>query len=185
LQPNVRLKVDSRNPSYHPIEAAGRNLDVPSLIFPLDEVSIIYCTDCHAGDSTAPGAGTRGPHGSTWPFLLEQQYIVADGTGESYQAYAMCYKCHDRNVILSDTSFSEHREHIVDQNTPCSVCHDPHGISAQQGNFINNTHLINFDISIVESAILGEEPEFLDLGENIGTCSLKCHDEVHIDVPYP
>jgi hypothetical protein len=177
--------VDPRNPSYHPIEEIGRNLDVPSLIFPMDEATIIYCTDCHAGDSTAPGAGPRGPHGSNWPFLLEQEYTVADGTSESYQSYAMCYKCHDRNVILADRSFSEHREHIVDQNTPCSACHDPHGISTEQGNFANNTHLINFDISIVQPLDSAIEPEFVDEGVNTGTCSLVCHGREHIDVRYP
>jgi predicted CXXCH cytochrome family protein len=184
LQPDVRLKVDSRNPSYHPIEAAGANLDVPSLIFPLDEASIIYCTDCHAGESTAPGAGPRGPHGSTWPFLLEQQYSVADGTSESYQEYAMCYKCHDRNVILDDGSFSEHSEHIVGESTPCSACHDPHGISSTQGNFVNNTHLINFDISIVQPPLSQEELRFEDLGANSGRCYLNCHGHEHNPAEY-
>jgi predicted CXXCH cytochrome family protein len=189
LQPNVRLKVDPRNPSYHPIEEAGRNPDVPSLIFPLDEASIIYCTDCHAGDSTAPGAGPRGPHGSTWPFLLEQEYSVADGTDESYQSYAMCYKCHDRNVILGDLSFSEHSEHISDCGpntpTPCSACHDPHGISATQGNFSNNTHLINFDTSIVQPLGPQGELRFEDLGSNAGECYLNCHNHDHNGSQYP
>jgi hypothetical protein len=187
LQPNIRLKVDPRNPSYHPIGEAGRNLEVPSLIFPLDETSIIYCTDCHAGDSTAPGTGPRGPHGSNWPFLLEQEYRVEDGTSESYQSYAMCYKCHDRDVILGDRSFSEHREHIVDQNTPCSACHDPHGISATEGNFTNNTHLINFDISIVEELPpdSNEPLRFEDEGEGTGRCYLTCHGAKHDAGCYP
>jgi predicted CXXCH cytochrome family protein len=184
LQPNVRLKVDARNPSYHPIEEAGQNLDVPSLIFPLIETSIIYCTDCHSGDASAAGFGIRGPHGSRWPFLLEQEYSVSYGTRESYQAYAMCYKCHDRESILGDRSFSSHRKHIVDDATSCSVCHDPHGISATQGNPVNNTHLINFDISIVQPDPETGLLKFEDLGSNRGRCYLECHGMRHSPLEY-
>jgi len=183
LQPNIRLKVDARNPSFHPIEEAGQNVDVPSLIFPLKETSIVYCTDCHSGNSGAPDSGPRGPHGSIWPFLLEQPYSVADGTSESYQAYALCYKCHDRNVILGDGSFSEHRRHIVDDTATCSVCHDPHGISATQGNSTQNSHLINFDISIVQPDAQGRL-EFEDLGMNRGRCYLECHGTMHSPLEY-
>jgi hypothetical protein len=109
LQPNIRLKVDPGNPSYHPIEDVGRSVDMPSLLFPLTEISIIYCSDCHSGNPGELGSGARGPHGSIWPFLLEEQYSIEDGTSESFQAYAMCYKCHDREVILSDVSSRTHK----------------------------------------------------------------------------
>jgi len=184
LQPNVRLKVEARNPSYHPIEQAGQNLDVPSLIFPLTVTSIIYCTDCHSGNASAAGFGIRGPHGSVWPFLLEQEYSVSDGTHESYQSYAMCYKCHDRSSILGDRSFSAHRKHIVDDTTSCSVCHDPHGISATQGNSVNNTHLINFDVSIVQPDPDTGLLRFEDLGSNRGRCYLECHGMRHSPLEY-
>jgi predicted CXXCH cytochrome family protein len=188
LQPNIRLKVDVRNPSFHPIVENGQNIDVPSLIFPLNEASVIYCTDCHSSDSRGASTERRGPHGSVWPFLLEQEYSTSDGTFESFDSYAMCYKCHDRNVVLGDRSFPTHRTHVVDDTTPCSVCHDPHGISATQGNFTNNTHLINFDVSIVEPV---PEPSvnagrlmFEDLGANRGRCYVACHGMVHDGVEY-
>ena len=178
LQPNIRLKFDVRNPSFHPVEQVGKNSEVPSLIFPMDPSSIIYCSDCHSSDAGVTEAGARGPHGSVWPFLLEQEYSVADGTVEGFQAYAMCYKCHDRDVLLSDRSFPAHRTHVVDYNAPCSTCHDPHGISGTQGNPINNSHLINFDVSIVESLPDGRL-EFVDGGMNSGECFLACHGGVH------
>jgi predicted CXXCH cytochrome family protein len=180
LQPSIRLKIDFGNPSYHPIVEAGLNLDVPSLIYPLDERSIIYCTDCHSNDASDDGGGTgpRGPHGSVWRFLLEREYRTEDRTRESYQAYALCYKCHDRDVILGDRSFPTHKLHVSDDQTPCSVCHDPHGISATQGNPINNTHLINFDTSIVLPDPEGRL-EFEDLGEQRGQCFLECHGKIH------
>ncbi|MDH3519173.1 MAG: hypothetical protein OEM49_01855 [Myxococcales bacterium] len=180
VQLSVQLKTDVTNPSYHPIEGPGRNPDVPSLIFPLIESSMIYCTDCHANDAGpgAGGLGPSGPHGSSWPFLLEREYRVADGTSESYQAYALCYKCHDREAILSDTSFPSHRKHIEEERAPCSACHDPHGISATQGSPINHAHLINFDTSIalpLESGASAGRLEFVDLGDRAGECWLQCH----------
>ncbi len=178
LQPNIRLKVDLRNPSYHPIEEQGKNTNVPSLIYPLRETSLIYCSDCHAGSSGSTDFGVRGPHGSQWPFLLEQPYSIADGTVESQQSYALCYKCHDRNVILSDSPTGIHKTHVVEQNATCSVCHDPHGISGTQGNSKNNSHLINFDISIVEPVSEGPNAgmlKFEDRGPNSGRCYLSCH----------
>jgi predicted CXXCH cytochrome family protein len=183
VEPNIRLKVDTRNPSFHPIREAGRNVDVPSLLFPLTETSIIYCSDCHSGNSGTLGSGPRGPHGSVWPFLLEDQYSVEDGTSESFQAYAMCYQCHDREVILRDVSFSTHKKHIVDDATSCSACHDPHGISATEGNPTNNSHLINFDVSIVRPDAQGRL-EFEDLGANRGRCYLDCHGKMHSPLEY-
>jgi predicted CXXCH cytochrome family protein len=184
LQPNIRLKVDVRNPSYHPIEDIGKNVDVPSLIYPMHEASLIYCSDCHSGGSGSTGFGARGPHGSNWPFLLEESYNVADGTVESYQSYALCYKCHDRNVILSDSPTGLHRKHVVEENTTCSVCHDPHGISATQGNSTNNSHLINFDISIVEPDPNTGMLKFEDGGSNSGKCYLSCHGALHSPCEY-
>ena len=184
LQPNIRLKVDSRNPSYHPIEDTGRNIDVPSLIYPLRETSLIFCSDCHAGSSGKTSFRARGPHGSNWPFLLEQPYSVADGTAESYQSYALCYKCHDRNVILSDGPAGMHETHVVEEDVTCSTCHDPHGISATQGNATNNSHLINFDISIVQPDPTTGMLMFEDLGANQGRCYLACHGTVHSPAEY-
>ena len=43
-EPNVRLDFDTSNPSYHPVAANRRTTNVPSLISPLTEASIIKCT---------------------------------------------------------------------------------------------------------------------------------------------
>jgi predicted CXXCH cytochrome family protein len=184
LQPNIRLKVDNRNPSYHPIEDSGRNVDVPSLLYPLRETSMIYCSDCHSGSSGSTSFGARGPHGSSWPFLLERSYSVTDGTVESYQSYALCYKCHDRDVIIRDGPAGMHKTHVVDKNVTCSTCHDPHGISATQGNSTNNSHLINFDISIVQPDPTTGMLMFEDLGSNHGQCYVACHGTVHSPAKY-
>lgn len=177
-QNNVRLEFDPNNPSFHPIEAAGINSDVPSLIPPLTESSIIYCTDCHAGNSGSSG----GPHGSIYPQILKYNYSKSDYQIESYSAYELCYQCHDRNAIINkDTNkfFKEvHRKHIQEEDAPCNACHDPHGISSSQGNSTNNSHLINFDISIVSKNRDGQR-YFEDRGYYRGACYLMCHGEDH------
>ncbi len=177
---NLRLKIDPGNPSYHPIAEQGRNTNVPSLRTPLVASSVIYCTDCHASDSSvgAGGGGPKGPHGSNWRFLLEREYRTEDGTPESENAYDLCYKCHDRLNILNDNSFKEHSKHIDEESTPCSICHDPHGISAAQAGASTGSHLINFDISVVTPDGNGVL-RFEDLGENSGRCYLTCHGEEH------
>ncbi len=186
LETNTRNEFDTGNPSFHPVEGPGANTNVPSLIPPLTENSVIYCTDCHASD-TGPGAGgsgAAGPHGSIFSPLLERNYTTADNTSESSFAYALCYKCHDRNSILGDQSFKKHDKHIRKEKTPCSVCHDAHGISAAQGSSVNNSNLINFDLSVVQPNTKGEGPVFEDLGNFTGQCSLLCHNKNHVNQKY-
>ena len=173
-QNNVRLEFDLNNPSYHPIEGPGVNNDSPSLIAPWTESSVMYCSDCHASNGTAPD----GPHGSIYPQILKYRYETADNTGESATNYELCYSCHSRTSILGDISFKHHDKHIREDNTPCNACHDPHGISSSQGNSTNNSHLINFDLNIVFPDSQGRL-RFEVLGNGRGRCFLTCHDKNH------
>ncbi len=178
-QDNVRLEFDLANPSYHPVEGPGKNTSCPSLISPLTESSVIYCTACHASDESS---GPAGPHGSVYPHIMKFEYETADNTPESYQNYRLCYECHDRNTILNSSgAFGRrvHQYHIVQQNTPCNVCHDPHGISSSQGNATNNTHLVNFDVSVVSADPATGRLEFVDQGNFRGSCYLRCHEKNH------
>jgi predicted CXXCH cytochrome family protein len=180
-QLNTRLEFDLGNPSFHPVESVGVNPDVPSLLQPFTRTSIISCTDCHNSDD--PNL-VQGPHGSSFRFLLERNYETLDFTQETSSTYALCYKCHSRSSILNDESFSEHNKHIVEENTPCSICHDPHGISSTQGNSFNNSHLINFDLTVVRPDGQGRI-QFEDLGRLTGQCFLNCHGEEHSPEGYP
>jgi hypothetical protein len=81
---------------------------------------------------------------------------------------------------LADESFTTHNQHVVAVQAPCSACHDPHGISSTQGNEINNSHLINFDINIVFPNPDGALT-FEDLGTLTGRCFLTCHGKEHDD----
>jgi predicted CXXCH cytochrome family protein len=187
-QTNTRLEFQLGNPSFHPVAGPRRNRDVISLIAPLRVGSIISCTDCHDNDNARAtgGSGANGPHGSIYEPLLAQNYDTDDFTVESAQAYALCYQCHDRNSILGNESFSLHRLHVVDQSTPCSACHDAHGIYRGQGSSRNHSNLINFDLAIVSPATTGSgrRLEYEDTGRYSGNCTMTCHGVTHINFPY-
>jgi len=184
-QANLRLKIQTGNPSFHPIAGPGANSNVPSLISPLTESSVIGCTDCHNSSeaASAGGIGPEGPHGSEFEPILVRNYTTLDNTNESATAYALCYGCHSRSSILNDQSFGEHNKHINGENSPCNACHAPHGISSTQGNSTNNSNLINFDTSIVTPNSNGEL-QFVDQGNQTGYCDLRCHGKNHNNENY-
>jgi hypothetical protein len=118
--------------------------------------------------------GARGPHGSIYRPLLERNYSTTDPTVESPAAYALCYKCHDREKLLSDASaFRLHRRHVVDASAPCSACHSAHGVSPLTGTAENNAHLVDFDLSVVRP--LGGGRPYASAGPRRGSCNLTCH----------
>jgi hypothetical protein len=195
---NTRLAFDPGNPSYHPVLAAGKNLDIPSIPSSLQPSLtasvIIYCTTCHADDE----GGTRGPHGSAFAPILKERYETVDNTPESYESYALCYRCHERTSILGDASFRTramrttpsgggHSGHLA-AGAPCSLCHDAHGVpgaGALATGTGSHTHLINFDRRFVLPRTGASVPVFNDTGTFSGSCSLLCHGVDHDNVSYP
>lgn len=183
-QANTRLEFAAQAISFHPVEIKGKNDHVPALVYPLTESSIIYCSDCHASNGTGAPSG---PHGSIYPQILKYQYEKSDNTPESAFAYELCYSCHTRNQYSTNTGETVqtqiHYRHVVTEQTPCNACHDPHGISNMQGSSMNNSHLINFDIAIVQPRSSGEL-YFQDNGYRSGQCSLICHGADHNSKSY-
>jgi hypothetical protein len=173
--------------SSHPVEAPGKATDVPSLRPGLTTASVIYCSDCHAtdGGKLTGGPEPAGPHGSNVTPLLAAPYETQDGTSESASAYALCYACHERTSILGNNSFSGHSSHVVQQKTPCSVCHDSHGIPSGQGSATNHAHLINFDTTVVQRDPVSGLLEYRMTGTRTGTCYLSCHGVAHSPKSYP
>lgn len=169
---DIRSWFETVNPSYHPVEAPGKNGDVPSLKEPYTAASVINCTDCHNNDDPD---GPRGPHGSNFEFILEKNYNTRDSLPESPRQYDLCYKCHDRQSILQNESFPYHSRHIVDGATSCFTCHHSHGSR-------RNTHLIRFseevDPFVVRPSSSGRL-EFIDNGRYSGECFLSCHGVDH------
>ena len=179
-QTNTRLEFDASAFSFHPVVAPGVNQNVPSLKSPMTVATMIYCTDCHNSDSAS---GAKGPHGSNYPNLLAYRYETSDYTQESSYSYQLCYRCHSRNSILNNESFTKHTEHLQKQ-IPCSACHDAHGISSVQGTRSNNSHLINFDTTIVRPDPATGRLGFEDTGIFHGRCYLQCHSKTHSPEEY-
>ena len=173
LQVDVGRRVDPANPSFHPILARGRGSNVPSLIRPLTERSLISCTDCHGSDERA---GPRGPHGSVHEPILRSHFNRRNGQKETPRQYALCYRCHSRSVVLSSRSFNSHYLHVVSVGNSCRVCHDVHG-SRQYG------RLISFDEAVVFPNSRGQR-EWRSRGVLKGSCSLRCHGYNHTDTDY-
>lgn len=196
---NKRRAFEPTNPSFHPVIAMGRNMDVPSIPSNIEPslmvTSRMTCSTCHADDD----GSTNGPHGSVYAPILKERYETADRTSESFENYALCYRCHDRQSILSNESFRAsssattpagggHRGHLED-GAPCSACHDPHGVSewgadpsAPTG---DHTHLVNFDRTIVSPRPGALAPVFHDGGSFTGSCDLMCHGFDHDGTAYP
>jgi predicted CXXCH cytochrome family protein len=183
---NMRLNFASDGHSWHPVVAETRDTDVISMLPGHERRKVIHCMDCHNSDDgpRSGGSGADGPHGSRYAHLLARRYDSRDGTVESRDAYALCYSCHSRASILNDESFPHHRKHVVEQRTPCTVCHDPHGIPRSPASESDHTHLVNFATKIVRPEPTGNRLQFRDLGRFAGSCTLSCHGENHVDRSY-
>ena len=155
------------------VAPANRIPEVPSLRPEVRTRRLISCQDCHNNPDARSVGGSQvdGPHGSRFDHLLVARYETRDFTPESPEAYALCYRCHDRNSILNDESFALHRKHVVRDHAPCSACHTAHGVS---GSWTEHGHLLNFDIAIV-----GGERFYQDTGRYRGACTLTCHGFTH------
>jgi predicted CXXCH cytochrome family protein len=171
---NIRDAIMPTNTSYHPIAAPGKNSRVFSLNPPYTTSSRLHCTHCHNSDSSgkAGGSGPNGPHGSSNEFLLEQRYETSDHTLWSVSNYALCFKCHNPNLLFSESSrgFGQHKKHVQEKNISCAVCHDPHGSPQYPG-------LLNFETTTVFPNSEGKL-EYRSVGES-GYCYLSCHGKDH------
>ena len=167
---------DSRNPSFHPVLAIGVG-EGPSLLPPLTSDSLINCSDCHTNDDAR---AARGPHGSRVPGLLGADYSLQDGQPETPSSYALCYQCHNREVVLDADPFPYHRLHVVDERTTCALCHDPHGATSARA-------LIRFNEPTAITGVLASSSGRLNYSSDsagMGSCYLTCHGVDHDPLGY-
>ncbi len=167
---------DYPSQSFHPVHRPSSNRS-PSLRPGLSGKEI-NCTDCHGNDDPQ---GPKGPHGSSTRFLLRAPYTTTDGQGEGPEAYALCYRCHQREKVLTPQSpFPYHQKHVVDERASCATCHNGHGSP-------NNRALIRFG---EETTLAGVAPaasgrlQFLSTGPGQGSCFLTCHGKNHDPLSY-
>ena len=165
---DISEEFDTTNMSYHPVEMAGRNRNVPSLVTGMSEAAVIVCTSCHGNSDPN---GPSGPHGSDYAPILRAEYRTSDGP-ESAISYTLCYLCHDRTSILADESFKGHREHVALQGLACKNCHNAHGSR-------DYSHLIKFDVAGITNASDGMGPLYMDGAPGTPKCFLNCHGADH------
>lgn len=166
--------------SQHPVTVEGSGKKLPSLAKVLAPGSRMRCSSCHSSDDPN---GPRGPHGSSYRYLLSDNYSTDPYGDESPYAYGLCYSCHDRSSILANESFPLHREHIVGDplagrsGTSCFSCHASHGS-------LENEHLIDFNAQIVQPESTTRLLQYRALGGGSGECYLSCHDHDHAPGSY-
>jgi predicted CXXCH cytochrome family protein len=146
---------------------------------PLTTSSLLYCTDCHNNNQarSSNGAGPNGPHGSTFPHLLQfTSFQDAGGGGGSNAGAAMCNKCHNLTALSGTPHASQHR------TTGCTTCHDPHGVIG--GNTGANRAMMNFDTGVVTRS--GTYFGYFNNGSGSGQkgCYLTCHGQNHGPLTY-
>ncbi len=144
---------------------------------PLTASSILYCTDCHNNNlaRSSNGTGPNGPHGSTFPHLLQlnlyQDPVGGGSGGGGTTASALCNKCHNVSLISGTPHASEHR------GIGCTSCHDPHGVIG--GNTGANRAMMNFDTGVIPKSTTYYGYFYLGTGSGQKGCYLNCHGENH------
>jgi predicted CXXCH cytochrome family protein len=143
-QADLGLLLNTNNPSYHPVQAPGRNPAIsPDAFTPdWDAQSRTACGDCHGSDLP----GVSGPHGSMNEHILRRPYDPSP----AYRPVAqdeLCFECHshetyadpmapdfrreasrfNRGIVLPGQSSAGHIEHVGDEQIPCGACHVTHG----------------------------------------------------------
>jgi hypothetical protein len=148
--------------------------------------SRIYCSDCHSGDTSpaSGGVGSAGPHGSRFEGILALQYEFDPQSNFNRVSGSLCLKCHDAGSLYGNDSFP-HRLHVLDNNTSCINCHDPHGSAVYPHliNFLTTSNVSGRTLEITGTAT-HSEPTWEDNGRYSGTCYLNCHGTVHDGTSY-
>jgi predicted CXXCH cytochrome family protein len=173
-QTDLALELNPANASYHPVEAAGRNPTIqPGAFVPgWSATSLTRCGDCHGSDfAGAP----RGPHGSSYRYILRQPY-EASSQSRLTGPNEICFVCHAYDVYANPSApdlirgYSRfntpgatkgHAEHVGGSQVPCYACHATHGVA-------NQKHLL----------VTGRNPGIVFFTETAsgGTCQPTCHD---------
>ena len=148
---------------------------------PLTTTSQLYCSDCHNNDQARSfnGTGPNGPHGSSYPHLLQMnlyQEPSGGGSGNSTAGRALCNKCHTL------TNLNNMRPHGPHMSYGCTTCHDPHGVIG--GTAGANRATMNFDTAIVTKAstYFGYYSNGSAAGQS--GCYVVCHGKSHNPITY-
>jgi predicted CXXCH cytochrome family protein len=173
-QVDLALLFNSNNPSYHPVEAQGKNINinVNAFVNGWNATKLMYCSDCHGNDDLNPIV--RGPHGSAHDNILTSNYPASSGA-RTMASNELCFNCHRYDTYANDGASSTikgysrfnppthsegHTYHVARRRYPCYACHDSHGSTTR--------------LSLI---ITGRVPGIKSYTQTStgGTCSPTCH----------
>jgi len=182
-QSDMAVLFNPNNPSYHPVEAQGKNTHINpgAFVNGCTSTDTIYCTDCHASDNTL----VRGPHGSQYNHILKKNYVAR--SNKRYQPMSpdeLCFDCHNYETYANEQASDEvkkysrfykhgHEKHVSEEKYPCYACHDSHAST-------DEPHLI----------VTGRAPGIISYAEagpttqDKGTCYPTCHEEKDYQIEY-
>jgi len=181
-QTDLALELNPNNASYHPVEAVGRDPSIhPAAFVPgWSAMSLTRCGDCHGSDfAGAP----RGPHGSSYRYILKQPYEASSRT-RAMTSDEICFACHVYQVYADPNAFPAvhgysrfaepgstkgHAGHVGGESVPCYACHATHGSA-------DRSHLL----------VTGRSPGIISFTETAtgGTCQPTCHGPQSYTVSY-
>ncbi len=175
------------NASYHPVMAAGTNLNINAATFQTGWTftSMVYCSSCHDNTQKATAGYGRGPHGSQNLHILDAGTGGNSGNktthnGANTSTTDFCTKCHKATSYISGNTssrFGYHLYHVADQTQEgCYICHDSHGSE--------QVHLINFSrnqtASCISSVTTNSQAAFVHAaGTAANSCGVTCHGTSH------
>lgn len=128
---DVAVAFNPANPSFHPVEAPGRNrsIDRRAFVQGWGADHLVACSDCHGSDDE----GSRGPHGSRYPRLLALRHVTELSDPQPLDT-DLCFRCHAYAVYgdphggadLAASRFPGHAAH-AGRGHGCWACHESHG----------------------------------------------------------
>ncbi len=181
-QTDLAVRLNANNPSYHPVEAVGKNtnINVNAFVGGWTGSVQMYCTDCHTSDNTA----ISGAHGSQYRYILKKS-ATASSSQRTMASTELCFDCHRYNTYANNSASSTekgysrfnppawskgHTYHVGSRSYPCYACHDSHGSTTKP-------HLI----------VTGRSPGLNSYTETStgGSCSPTCHGTETYTINYP
>jgi predicted CXXCH cytochrome family protein len=166
-QTNYAAVFNTKNPSYHPVEAVALDTGINPASFTngWGPGMMVTCTDCHTSDDTT----IRGPHGSANQWILKKPYVKANSP--AHPSNGICFECHSANVYnTSGSALSRFRGVERAGHTHggynCYACHVSHGSQSKPFLFGNS-------LSTYTKTTTG------------GSCDPSCHGSESYSVGYP
>lgn len=166
-QKNYAAVFNTKNPSFHPVEATGLDtgINAGAFVNGWGPGMMVTCTDCHTSDDT----NIRGPHGSANQWILKKPYTRS--TSGALASNGLCFDCHNPNVYNTSGStlsrFSgRDRPGHTHGGYNCYACHESHG-------------------STSKPFLIGNNLETYTRTSTGGTCNPTCHGNESYSVAYP